>query len=227
MRQPVVATALSWWSLSLQQQDPFVFELRIFVRAGRETLVDTADQRCDLAGLENCLADGGRLVLPRLEECVAVGLRERRRDRGQLLVGVLVESGVGGDDQIGFQAGDLLHLNSVVQVQHNRFGVAEFGQGPGPHPEWLIAEPVCHRDRHDPERQQIVLPGEPGADHPLGWLGDGRFTENVRDGHRPAAAGGGGRWFVRRAGRGGGNTSSPAVAPARKNPRRFQCSCIA
>ncbi len=36
--------------------------------------VDVVDQRLHLLGLENRLADGGRLVLPRLEERVAAGL---------------------------------------------------------------------------------------------------------------------------------------------------------
>ena len=102
--QPVVATTLSSCSLPCKQQDPLVLELLVLVGDGGESFVDSADQRGDLAGLEDRLADGFRLVFPGFEECVAVGLRQGRRNRRQLLIGVLVETGVGGDDQIGLQA---------------------------------------------------------------------------------------------------------------------------
>jgi hypothetical protein len=173
----------------LQQHDPLVFELRVFVRDVGESLVDTVDQRCDLTGLVDRPADGLRLIFPGFEERVAVGLRKRRCDCGQLLVAVLVESGVGGDDQVGFQGGDLLNLNSVVQVEHNGFGISEFGLGPRPYPERLVAEPVGHRNRHDSECEQVVLSGEAGADYPLGRLGDRRLTEGVCDGERSTATG--------------------------------------
>jgi hypothetical protein len=97
---------------------------------------------------------------------------------------------VGGHDQIRFQAGDLLHLNPVIQVQHNGFGAAELRLRPRPHAEWLVAEPIGHRDRDDSQCQQVVLSGEAGAHHPLGRLGDGRLTERVRDGERAVAAAG-------------------------------------
>ena len=101
------------------------------------------------------------------------------------------------DDQVGLQTCDLVNLDSVIKVKHNGFGVGQFGLGPWPHSERLVTEPVGHRDRHDSERQQIVLLGEAGADDPLGRLGNGRLAESVGDGHRSAATAGSGRRFVR------------------------------
>ena len=68
---------------------------------------------------------------------VLTGLRDGRRDRGQLVVGVLVEAGVGGDDEVGFQRGDLVDLDAVGEAEDRRLGAAEFGQRPRPHAERL------------------------------------------------------------------------------------------
>ena len=81
----------------------------------------------------------------------------------------------------GLQRGDLVDLDAVVEVEHDRLGGAEFGLCPRPYAERLAAEPVGDRDRHDAERQQVVLLGEAGADDALGWRRDGGLTEDVLD----------------------------------------------
>ncbi len=127
-------------------------------------------------------------------------------------VRVGVEPGVDGNDQVGFERRDLVDLNSVVQVEDNGLGRPELGPGPRPHAERLVTEPVGHRDGdHPPDRQQIVLLGEAGADDTFRRCGDGGFAEDVLDGHR-----------------GGGLASSPDLfgeqAAATSTPRRSGCS---
>ena len=60
----------------------------------------------------------------------------------------------------GFSARDLVHLDAVGEAEHHRLGAAEFRLRPRPHAERLAAEPVGHRDRHDADREQVVLFGE-------------------------------------------------------------------
>ena len=138
------------------------------------------------------------LVLPRLEEGVLAGLRDGRGDGGELVVGVLVEAGVGGDDEIGLERGDLIDLDAVGEVEHDGLGATELRLRPWPYGERLATEPVGHGDRHHAERQQVVLLGEPGADDPLGRSRNLGLAEGVLDRDGPVA--GDGTRLVRTAG---------------------------
>ena len=150
MRQPgVVTRTLSFVEGAAEQQHLLACELWVVLADARELLVDAGDQLGHVVGLEHRLTDSGGLVLPRLEERVRAGLRDRRRDGRQLGVRVLVESGVGGDDQVGLQRRDLIHLDAVVEVEHDRLRATQFGLRPGPYAERLAAEPVGDRDRDD------------------------------------------------------------------------------
>jgi len=128
----------------------------LFLARGGELFVDAGDQCGHVVGLEHRLADRGGLVLPRLEERVRPGLRDRRRDGREFGVGVLVEPGVGGHDQVGLQRRDLIHLDAVTQVEHDGLRTAQFRLRPWPYAERLAAEPVGDRDRDDSDGQQVV-----------------------------------------------------------------------
>ncbi len=173
-----------WTHRAFQQQDLLAGELRVVLARGGEALFDGGNERLHLVVLEHRLADGARLVLPRLEERVLTGLRDRRGDGCQPVVGVAVEAGVGGNDQVGPQRRDRLHRDAVDEVEHHRLRPAEFRLRPGPYAERLAAEPVGHRDRDDADGEQVVLSGEARADHPLGRRRDFSFAEHMFDGDR-------------------------------------------
>ncbi len=150
MRQPAVVTrTLSSIEGAAEQQHLLACELGVVLADACELLVDAGDELGHVVGLEHRLTDRGGLVLPRLEERVRPGLRDRRRDGRQLGVGVLVEPGVGGDDQVGLQRRDLVDLDAVVEVEHHWLRAAQFGLRPRPYAERLAAEPVGDRDRDD------------------------------------------------------------------------------
>ena len=81
----------------------------------------------------------------------------------------------------------IVSLGTVVQVQHHRLRRAELGLGPRPHREWLVTEPIGHRDGHHAHREQVVLLGVAGTDHALGRFLDDGLTEQMGDRHRSAA----------------------------------------
>src|SRR6202011_5818064 len=107
-----------------------------------------------------------------------------RRDGRELRVGVLVEPGVGGDDQIGLQRRDLIHLDAVGEAEHDGLCAAEFWLRPRPYAERLAAEPVGDSNRDDSDGQQVVLLGKAGADDALGRCRDFGLPEDVLDGDR-------------------------------------------
>lgn len=96
-----------------------------------ELLVDGVDQGLHLRALKHRLTDCAGLQLPGLEERVTARLRDGGGDRRQLLIGLGVDSGVDGHNEIGFEVRDLVDLNPVVEAQHHRLCRAEFGCAQG------------------------------------------------------------------------------------------------
>jgi hypothetical protein len=107
-----------------------------------------------------------------------------RRDVGELLVALLVDPGVGADDEVGSQGGDPLVLEAVGAAQDLRLGVAQRVLGPRPGGEGLVAVPVGDAHRDHAERQDRVLLGDAHRHDPLRLLGHLGLAERVLDGER-------------------------------------------
>ena len=90
-----------------------------------------------------------------------------RGDRRQLAVGLLVQPGVGADDEVWLQGRDAFEVEAVLVEQHRRLGVAELVLGPRPRRERLLAVPLGDADRRDAERHHEVLLGDAHGHDPL------------------------------------------------------------
>jgi hypothetical protein len=157
---------------------------------GGVRVVDLVDQRLSVVLAAEGAGDLQHLVAPGREVLGrALDARDGRGDRGEEVVVLLGQPGVGGDDQVRREGRDLLVLDAVGLAQHLGLGALEEVVRPGPRGLRLLAVPLGDAHRHDAELQQGVLLGEADADHALGGLGDDGLAELVGHGRREDAGG--------------------------------------
>ena len=116
--------------------------------------------------------------------------RRDGREEGERL---LVDPGVGADDEIRLEGLDALVLEPVLRRQDLGFGVAELVLGPGPGGVGLVAVPVGDADGLHAQGQDRVLLGHPDRDDAGGLGLDHRGAQGVLDGDRERLGGRRGR----------------------------------
>ena len=117
-------------------------------------------------------------------------MSDGRRDRRELVVALLVETGVESQDQVGVQFGDAFEVEPVARREDDGLGIAELVLRPRPRRERLVAVPVRDGDRNHAERQQRVVLGQPDAHDPLRRRAHLGGPEGVLDGDRESGGGG-------------------------------------
>jgi hypothetical protein len=124
------------------------------------------------------------LLLPRGGAVgVLVGLRQGRRDAGQLVVDRLVDEGVDADDQVRLERRDLLE-GELLTADGGQLRAGQLLRRPGTVRGVVVPDVVPDADRGHPEGQHEVRVVEADRDHPRGLLGDLGAAEPVLDGHR-------------------------------------------
>jgi len=129
--------------------------------------------------------DGGLLLPGHAEVHVFARLRDGGRNLRQALVLLFGDTRVRGDDHVWVEGHDGLEVQFTKRHgQHFGLRVAQLVLRPGPGGVGLVAEPVAHRDRLHPQRQDGVLLTVAQRNHPLGRGWNDRRAEFVLDGDR-------------------------------------------